>query len=71
MADNIYTYELYEVAEKSMRYGRWMKEALDESNVDFGNWELDEFEDIAKSLRRCSDEIIEYADGCRERMSDE
>lgn len=71
MADNIYTYELYEVAEKLMRYGRWMKEALDESNVDFGNWELDEFEDIAKSLRRCSDEIIEYADGCRERMSDE
>lgn len=69
--DNVYKYELYEVAEKLMRYGRWMKEALDESNMAFGNWELDEFEEIAKSLRWCSDDMVEYVNGYRERMSDE
>ena len=69
--DSIYIYELRGLAKNLVLYGRWMLDALSESNVDFGSWELEEFESIAKSLKREANNIVEYVDGYRERMRDE
>lgn len=68
--NNIYKYELWRIAVKLELYARWMKEALDESNVDFGNWELEEFEAIAKCLKQRGYEMLDYVEDYRELMSD-
>lgn len=68
--DSIYIYELRGLAKNLVLYGRWMLDALNESNVDFGSWELEEFEVIAMRLKKVANEIIDYVGSCMEEVEE-
>ena len=69
--DSIYIYELRGLAKNLVLYGRWMLDALSESNVDFGSWELEEFEVISRRLREVANDITEYVSSCMEKIEEE